>query len=97
MVFKAIPSKTSAADDCLAAIERAIVRGELAPGDRLPPERTLATMLDRNRLTVRNALGRLADAGLLSVRQGEWIYCSGHEAHRRNLTDAPRIGNGFRR
>ncbi len=70
MVFQTLPSKTSAADDCLAAIERVIVRGELAPGDRLPPERTLATMLGRNRLTVRNALGRLADAGLLSVRQG---------------------------
>jgi DNA-binding FadR family transcriptional regulator len=70
MSFESIPAKTSAADDCRSAIERVIVRGELKPGDRLPPERTLATMLDRNRLTVRNALGRLADAGLLSVRQG---------------------------
>jgi DNA-binding FadR family transcriptional regulator len=60
----------TAVDACERAIRRWILAGELAPGDRLPPERTLAERLGVNRTTLRGALGRLASARLLSVRQG---------------------------
>lgn len=60
-----------------SAVERAaehlrtqILSGKLAPGERLPPERELAATLSINRLTLRAALGQLAAANLLSVRQG---------------------------
>jgi DNA-binding FadR family transcriptional regulator len=64
------PGGATAADSCEQAIRRWILSGELRPGDRLPPERQLADRLGVNRTTLRSALGRLASARLLSVRQG---------------------------
>jgi GntR family transcriptional regulator len=46
-------------------IEAAISRGALAPGDRLPPERTLAEQYGVSRMTVRQALQTLESRGLL--------------------------------
>jgi GntR family transcriptional repressor for pyruvate dehydrogenase complex len=63
------PGET-AVDACERAVRRWIVSGELRPGERLPPERMLAVQLGVNRTTLRGALGRLASARLLSVRQG---------------------------
>jgi GntR family transcriptional regulator len=51
--------------EIIAGIERAIVSGELAPGDRLPPERTLADEHGVSRMTVRQALQSLESRGLL--------------------------------
>lgn len=42
------------------------------PGDRLPPERELALMLDVSRDTVRDATASLADSGYLSIRRGRY-------------------------
>jgi GntR family transcriptional regulator len=48
-----------------AEIEREIARGALRPGDRLPPERTLAEEYGVSRMTVRQALQTLESRGLL--------------------------------
>ena len=69
-------SSTSAVDDCERAIRRVILRGDLRPGERLPPERVFADQLGVNRATLRSALTRLAHARLLTVRQG-----SGYVVH----------------
>ncbi|MBF6331320.1 FadR/GntR family transcriptional regulator [Nocardia transvalensis] len=47
-----------------------VLDGELAPGQALPAERQLAETLGVSRPTVREALQRLAHAGLVEVRQG---------------------------
>ncbi len=47
-----------------------MLTGELAVGERLPPERELADTLGVSRLTLRAALATLAAQGLLAVRQG---------------------------
>ncbi len=47
-----------------------IVGGELAPGEPLPGERDLSQQLGVSRGVVREALQRLAQAGLLDIRQG---------------------------
>jgi GntR family transcriptional regulator, transcriptional repressor for pyruvate dehydrogenase complex len=60
----------TASDACARAVRAAILRGDLAPGVRLPPERTLASHLGVSRLTLRAGLSQLAAAGLLRVRQG---------------------------
>lgn len=69
-------SASTAVEECERAIRRALLAGDYAPGERLPPERTLAESLGVNRTTLRAALGRLASARLLTVRQG-----SGYVVH----------------
>jgi GntR family transcriptional repressor for pyruvate dehydrogenase complex len=53
------------------AIQDQIRRGELKPGDRLPPERRLAAMFDASRSSVREALRVLELSGLVYSRHGE--------------------------
>lgn len=48
-----------------------IVAGDLEPGAALPSERALAEALQVSRPAVREALTRLAQAGLVDIRQGE--------------------------
>ncbi len=60
----------TAVEACERAIRQALLAGDYAPGERLPPERALADELGVNRTTLRAALGRLASARLLAVRQG---------------------------
>lgn len=60
----------TAADTTAEALRASILRGELAPGSRLPPERELATRMGVHRATLRTALARLQAAGLVQPRQG---------------------------
>lgn len=69
------------------ALQGLILAGELLPGDRLPPERALATALALSRSTIVAAYGRLADSGWVSARQGQGTTVSasvpGHVAPQR--------------
>jgi GntR family transcriptional regulator, transcriptional repressor for pyruvate dehydrogenase complex len=51
-------------------IKGAIREGQLSPGDRLPPERTLAEQFGASRVTVRDALRILEASGLIEIRVG---------------------------
>ncbi|MDH6195174.1 GntR family transcriptional repressor for pyruvate dehydrogenase complex [Mycobacterium frederiksbergense] len=51
-------------------IRRAVTLGVLLPGDRLPPERTLAEGMQVSRVTVREALRVLQGEGLLLTKRG---------------------------
>jgi GntR family transcriptional repressor for pyruvate dehydrogenase complex len=51
-------------------IRRAILRGDVAPGDRLPGERDLAAQLGVSRTTLREGLRALESHGLLEIRLG---------------------------
>lgn len=51
-------------------LRRAIYLGRFLPGDKLPPERDLATQLGVSRTTVREAVRVLEGEGLVSVRRG---------------------------
>lgn len=70
MAFAPIQPREPAHQACEHALRRAILRGELAIGERLPPERELAAQLGVSRLTLRAALATLEAAGLVSVRHG---------------------------
>jgi GntR family transcriptional regulator, transcriptional repressor for pyruvate dehydrogenase complex len=48
-----------------------VVAGEFAPGAALPSERRLAEVLGVSRPAVREAIQRVAQAGLVEVRQGD--------------------------
>jgi GntR family transcriptional repressor for pyruvate dehydrogenase complex len=53
-----------------AELERAILSGELAPGDLLPSERDISARRGVSRSVVREALGRLASLGLVRSVHG---------------------------
>ncbi|MEL7371127.1 MAG: FCD domain-containing protein [Myxococcota bacterium] len=55
-------------------IEGFILRGGFAPGERLPPERTLAERLNASRPSVREALSRLQAKGIVELRPGGGAY-----------------------
>jgi len=60
-----------------AEIRRAIADGEAKPGERLPPARDLAAVLEVNTNTVLRSLRLLRDEGLLEFRRGRGIHVAG--------------------
>lgn len=68
-MFNAVNTKSSA-DAVFDQVADEIVRGALTPGSKLPGERELASQLAVSRPVVREALQRLAQAGLIEIRQG---------------------------
>ncbi|MFD3705470.1 FadR/GntR family transcriptional regulator [Nocardia sp. NPDC058658] len=63
--------KRSVSGDVFEQIAAEVLGGELVAGSTLPSERQLAEALGVSRPAVREALQRLAAAGLVAVRQGE--------------------------
>ncbi len=55
-------------------IQRKIISGDFALGQKLPPEREIAQSLNVNRATLREALKKLELLGLLEIRHGDGIY-----------------------
>lgn len=53
---------------------RVIEEGRLKPGERLPPERELASMLGVSRPSLREALRFLQSRGVLSIRHGVGVF-----------------------
>lgn len=54
-------------------LRRQILNGELNPGQRLPGERELAAKYNTNRNTLREAVRRLEQARLVTVRHGQGV------------------------
>jgi len=68
-------SKPSSGVGAISAyLQRAIETGAYSEGDRLPPERQLATTFKAARSTVRRALDRLEKDGLVSRRLGSGTF-----------------------
>jgi len=83
-------------------IRRAIANGEAGPGERLPPAKDLAAVLDVNTNTVLRALRILRDEGLLEFRRGRGISVAGTPeqgaviSRAKELVDFARV-HGYRR
>ena len=58
-------------------LRREIAEGEVKPGERLPPARDLAAVMDVNQNTMFRALRLLRDEGILEFQRGRGISVSG--------------------
>lgn len=56
-----------------------IFRGKIKPGERLMPEREMAEAMNVSRATIRTAVQRLADMGLITQRQGQGTFVRSHD------------------
>lgn len=74
--FKAIDSEKSGttSEEVVLNLREMIQRGELRPGDRLPPERDLAKLLGVSRPTLRAGIRSLAAVGVLQSKQGAGTF-----------------------
>jgi GntR family transcriptional repressor for pyruvate dehydrogenase complex len=61
-------------DELYDQIVSMISKGELKPGDKLPPERELAKQLKVSRQSIREALKKAETQGLVDVRHGEGTF-----------------------
>jgi GntR family uxuAB operon transcriptional repressor len=61
-------------NEIAATLRREISNGDRAPRERLQPERELAEVYGVSRSTVRAALNRLAEEGLVEIKRGSGTY-----------------------
>ncbi|HKH01176.1 MAG TPA: FadR/GntR family transcriptional regulator [Bradyrhizobium sp.] len=75
-IFKTIDPERrgTTAEEVILQLREMIHRGELRPGDRLPPERDLAKLLGVSRPTLRSGIHSLAAVGILQSRQGAGTF-----------------------
>ena len=75
-VFKNISSDRNGttAEEVAARLREMIHSGELAAGDKLPPERDLAKILGVSRPTLRAGIRSLSAVGILQSKQGAGTY-----------------------
>lgn len=66
--------KTRLHEEIVAQLKDKIISREIAPGDKLPPERELAQILNVNRSTVRAAINKLESMELVEVKHGDGVY-----------------------
>ena len=67
------PPRGSVPDGIIDTLRERILRGEVRPGERLPPERELAKVFGTNRTSLREALRALQAQGLVRARQGDGV------------------------
>ena len=66
-------------DEAILKIKDMILSGELAPGDRLPPEQQLSERLGLSRNSLREAVKALEVIRVLDVRRGDGTYVTSLE------------------
>lgn len=72
--------RSGLAEHAIDQIERLIIEGRLAPGQKLPSERELGVKLGVSRPTLREAIRALTMMGILDSRQGDGTYVLDFEA-----------------
>ena len=66
-------------DEAILRIKEMIIAGDLAPGDRLPPEKELSERLGLSRSSLREAVKALEVIRVLDVRRGDGTYVTSLE------------------
>ena len=71
--------KSAISEDIVDNLLTLIRERELRPGDKLPPERELAAMMQVSRPSLREALRALAIMNVIEIRQGDGTYVTSLE------------------
>jgi DNA-binding FadR family transcriptional regulator len=71
-----IIQRRTVAGEAIDQFSKLITEGRLGPGQKLPPERSLATLLGISRPSVREAVSALTAMGILEIRHGKGTYVS---------------------
>lgn len=90
-MWESLGQQGSLSDRIERQIVDLLIADELRPGDRLPPERELATLLGVSRPSVREAIRSLEAQGRLHVRHGQGVYVTDPKSQRHlraSLADA---------
>ncbi len=66
--------RESVADLVYEQIMEQILKGEWAPGSKIPSENELSRLLGVSRISIREAFQRLVSLGILETRQGDGTY-----------------------
>ncbi|MCF8092731.1 MAG: FadR family transcriptional regulator [Desulfotignum sp.] len=69
-------TKITAAEAVVESLKTRILDGEFSPGKKLPSEQALLGEYDVSRLTLREALAKLAAWGIIQVRHGKGAFVS---------------------
>jgi GntR family transcriptional regulator/MocR family aminotransferase len=88
--------RTDLGGEIYRQLRRAILEGQLRPGDPLPPSRELARRLAVSRSTVTGVYDRLAGEGFVTARVGAATVVSEHLAPVRSRPKNKRIGDTLR-
>jgi DNA-binding transcriptional MocR family regulator len=72
------------------ALAEAIHSGQIAPGEKLPPQRELASRLNLNITTITRAMAVLQEANLIETRPGRGTRVSAHRSKETQFQSAPR-------
>jgi len=73
-VFAQSVTRSRLSEEIVDILQRQIISGSIAPGEKLPTERELAESFKVNRTTVREALRKLEHLELIDVRHGDGLY-----------------------
>ncbi|MDA8207356.1 MAG: GntR family transcriptional regulator [Thermaerobacter sp.] len=73
-MFEPVTSSVNLRDRVVQDILQKISSGDLSRGQRLPPEREMATQFNVSRTTIRDALRTLAALGVVSIEHGRGIF-----------------------
>ncbi|WP_259047378.1 FadR/GntR family transcriptional regulator [Klebsiella sp. BIGb0407] len=68
--------KQNVVNDVFEQLRQQLIDGNWAPGSRLPSEQELCATLNVSRVSVRSAVQRLRDLGVVITRQGSGSYIS---------------------
>ena len=71
-------------DQVYEQLKELIFRGQFKPGDKLMPEREMASSMSVSRTTIRNAISRLVTRGLVEHKQGKGTFVSMPDAKAEN-------------
>lgn len=69
-----VTENKSRSERIVSQIKSLMLEGKLKPGDKLPPERDLAEIMNVSRTSVREAIKTLSAMGLVVIRKGHGVF-----------------------